>query len=311
MNRRLATALFGLTLLILEPVTNVRLEAQSVLGSISGSVTDSSGATIAKASVVARSQATNLTVTALSSENGLYQIPNLPIGTWSLTISKDGFVAEVHTAVLVQADQPTSVNSVLSVGSVSSKVEVSGSPLMNQTDISSGYVLDERTIRETPLGTGSFTQLAILSPGVNADFLGGSGSNAGLGNQSIWANGRPDTSNTIVVNGINATNIFNGKTSSSVDSSRFTSNTGQKGLSGGVQQTITSVYDAIGQSIPTPAPESIEEIHVTTAMYDASQGVHSGAQIQVVTKTGTNALHGEAYDYFQNNNFNAAPFFYN
>jgi hypothetical protein len=288
------------------------VHGQTVYGSISGVVTDSSGAAIGGARVVAKNRATNLTVTAKSADNsGLYQINNLPIGTYTLTLSKEGFDSEEHTEVLVQADQSAPVSATLKVGSISTKVEVNSTPLMNQTDISTGYVLDEKTIQETPLGTGSFTELAILSPGVNADFLSGSGTNAGLGNQSIWANGRPDTSNTIVVNGMNATNIFNGKTSSGVDSTRFTSNTGQRGLPGGVQSTSTSVYDAIGSSIPTPAPESIQEIHVTTAMYDASQGIHSGAQIQVITKSGANQYHGQLYEYFQNSDFNAAPFFYN
>jgi hypothetical protein len=100
-------------------------------------------------------------------------------------------------------------------------------PLLNEVDTTNGYVLDENVIRNTPLGTGSFTQLAILSPGVNADFLAGTGSNSGLGNQAIWANGQRDSSNSFVVNGISANNLFNGKSGSQVSSSRFTLNTGQ------------------------------------------------------------------------------------
>ncbi len=76
---------------------------------------------------------------------------------------------------------------------------MTGTPLRNEVDTTVGYVLDSLTIERTPLGTGSFTQLAILSPGVNADFLAGSGSNAGLGNQNIYANGQRDTSNTFHV----------------------------------------------------------------------------------------------------------------
>ncbi len=88
---------------------------------------------------------------------------------------------------------------------------------MNQTDTTSGYVLDSQTINNTPLATGSFTQLAILSPGLNADFANGSGTNAGFGNQAIWANGQRDTSNSIAVNGVTADNLFNGKTTSQVE----------------------------------------------------------------------------------------------
>jgi hypothetical protein len=175
-------------------------------------------------------------------------------------------------------------------------------------------VLDSSTIQNTPLGTGSFTQLAILSPGVNADFLAGSGTNAGLGNQNIWSNGQRDTSNSFTINAISATNLFNGKSSSQVSESRFLLNTGQNSVGkagGGETQTSTSVYNAIGQGLPTPPPETLEEIRVNTAAYDASQGGNSGAQIAMITKSGTNAFHGQVYDYFQNNAFNAAPFFRN
>jgi hypothetical protein len=76
-------------------------------------------------------------------------------------------------------------------------------------------------------------------------------------------------------------------------------------------QTSTSVYGAIGQALPTPPPEAIQEISVNAAMYDASQGANSGAHIGVITKSGTNQLHGEIYEKFQNSAMNAAPFFYN
>lgn len=104
--------------------------------------------------------------------------------------------------MLVNGARTTTVDTSLQVGSVSSSVEVSAVPLMNETDTTNGYVVDTQTIQDTPLGTGSFTQLAILSPGVHADFLGGSGSNSGLGNQAIFANGNRDTSNAFSLNGI-------------------------------------------------------------------------------------------------------------
>ena len=76
------------------------------------------------------------------------------------------------------------------MGQISTAVEVTSVPLMNQVDTTVGYVVDQLTLEQTPLGTGSFTQLAILSPGVHADFLSGAGANAGLGNQAIFANGQ-------------------------------------------------------------------------------------------------------------------------
>jgi hypothetical protein len=199
----------------------------------------------------------------------------------------------------------------MKVGTVSTTVEVTSTPLMNQVDTTNGYVVDQLTIQETPLGTGSFTQLAILSPGVHADFLGGAGSNAGLGNQAIFANGQRDTSNSFSLNGISTNNLFNGNSTSQVGENRFVLNTGENFGAGGEIQTSTSVYGAIGQALPTPPTEAIQEISVNSAMYDASQGANSGAHIGVITKSGTNGLHGEVYEYFQNSDMNAAPFFYN
>ena len=175
--------------------------AQQTLGAITGTVSDPSGAAIPDATVKAINVATNLEVVAQTKSNGSFLIPELPAGTYKLTITKEGFKSLTHTEVLVNADRTTTVDSKLLVGSVSPVVEVNAVPLMNQTDTTNGYVVDQLTIQDTPLGTGSFTQLAILSPGVHADFLGGAGSNAGLGNQAIFANGNRDTSNSFSLNG--------------------------------------------------------------------------------------------------------------
>ncbi len=148
---------------------------------------------------------------------------------------------------------------------------------------------------------------------MNAEFLAGSGTNTGLGNQNIWANGQRDTSNSFTLNAVSGNNLFNGKSSSQVAENRFLLNTGQNSLqhAGGDTQTSTSVYDAIGQGMPTPAQETLQEVRVNAAQYDASQGGSSGAQIALITRSGTNAFHGQAYEYFQNNAMNAAPFFRN
>lgn len=164
-------------------------------------------------------------------------------------------------------------------------------------------------IQSAPLGTGSFTQLAILAPGTSADFLSGAGSNEGLGNQGIVANGQGDTSNSFTFNSVNANNLFNGNSTSNVSDSRFTLNTGEIFGAGGQVQTNTSVYDAIGEGLPTPPAETIQELQVTTSMYDASMGQNSGAHIELTTKSGTNNFHGQAYEYAQNNVFDAAPTF--
>jgi len=290
------------------------LAAQSVQGAITGTVTDSSGAAVPDATVKALNGATNLEIVEHTNGNGSYLVPNIPAGAYKVTFSKEGFETETHTEVLVNGDRTTTVDGSLKPGSVSTTVEVTATPLMNQVDTTNGYVVDQLTIQDTPLGTGSFTQLAIMAPGVHADFLAGAGSNAGLGNQAIFANGNRDTSNSFSLNGVGTNNLFNGNSTSQVGENRFVLNTGEGNLnagSGGGIQTSTSVYDAIGQALPTPPVDAIQEIGVNAAMYDASQGNNSGAHISVLTKSGTNEMHGSAWEMLQNSDMNAAPFFYN
>ena len=285
--------------------------AQQTLGSINGTVTDSSGGVVQGARVKVHNVDTGLEQTATTKNDGSFSIVDLPIGTYTVTLTKDGFKTEVHSTILVQGNRTTTVNGSLQPGEVSTSVTVSATPLLNQTDTTNGYVLGELEINTTPLGTGSFTQLAILAPGVNADPLSGSGTNAGLGNQNIFANGQRDTSNSFSFNSVDANNLFNGLSSSAIGESRFILNTNEQFKPGGQVQTNTSVFDAIGQGLPTPPPETVEELHVNTSMYDATQGANSGAHVAVATKSGTNEFHGQAYEYHQTDAWNANQFFLN
>ncbi len=302
-----AALLFLVTSLLNLPAA----EAQTILGAITGTVKDATGAAVPGASIAAENVATNLNVKATSDSNGSYLIPNLPAGTYKLTFKKEGFDTETHTQVLVNGDRTTSVDGALKVGQVSTSVEVTAVQLMNQVDTTVGYIVDQLTLEQTPLGTGSFTQLAIMSPGVHADFLSGTGANAGLGNQAIFANGQRDTSNSFSLNGVDTNNLFNGNSTSNVGENRFVLNTGETFGPGGTIITSTSVYTAIGQALPTPPVEAIDEIAVNTSMYDATQGAHSGAHISVVTKSGTNQIHGALSETWGNSALSAATFFYN
>jgi hypothetical protein len=302
-----------LTVLLLVALGHLAF-GQQTLGSINGTVTDSTGAVIQGTKVTARATATNLEVQATSKTDGSFSIADLPIGAYEVKFIKDGFETDVHPKILVQGNRTATINAKLTPGKVTASVTVEATPLLNETDTTTGYTLSESQITETPLGTGSFTQLAILSPGVSADLLNTAGTNAGLGNQAIWANGQRDTSNSFTVNGVNANNIFNGKSTSQVTSSRVAVNIGENGNGNnpsGEIATSTTVYGAIGQALPTPPPETIAEVHVNSAMYDASQGANSGAQISTTTKSGTNQLHGGVYAYHQQTGWNANEWFFN
>ncbi len=285
--------------------------AQQTLGGITGQVTDATGAAVAGASVTALSEQTGLARSATSNGEGVFTLVNLPIGQYTITVANQGYETQKYPGILVQADRTATLNAALKVGQVSESVTVEASPLLNTVDTTNGYVLDKSQIESVPLATGSFTGLAILTPGVNAELLNGTGANAGLGNQPIWANGQRDTSNTFLLNGVDASNLFNGKSTSDVGSNRVINNTGafQSGA-GGAINSGASVYLAIGQALPTPAPETLTELRVNASMYDAQQGATSGAHIDMSTSSGANALHGGAYGYRGTNWINAAPFFF-
>ncbi len=287
------------------------LWAQQTLGGITGVVTDPSGGVIPNATIALKGEETSLTRTVMTNGTGVYTFVNLPIGTYTLTYTATGFDVQKTEHITVQADRTATVNASLKVGQTSTTVEVQAAPLMNAVDTTNGYVMETQQIDATPLPTGSFTGLAILSPGVNAELPGGSGANSGLGNAPIWANGQRDTSNAFLLNGVDASNLFNGKSTSQVESFRVVNNTGQSNnAGGGVVPSSASVYLAIGNAIPTPAPEAIAEVRVNASMYDAQQGSDSGAHIDMSTKSGSNAKHGTLYIHRGTNWINAAPFFF-
>jgi hypothetical protein len=284
--------------------------AQQVQGTLSGTVSDPSGAVIPGASITITSLGTGLTRTQQSGAKGDFTFHDLPSGNYRVEVTQAGFNAQNYPSILVQGDRTVTLAVQLAAGTRNQTVTVNATPLLNQADNTNGYVLDHTTIQNTPLATGSFTQLAVLAPGVSAELINGTGTNEGLGNQAIWANGQRATDNTFLVDGVDVSNLFNGNSTSQVASGRATPNTGETFTSGGQIQTDTSVYDAIGNSIPTPSPEQIDEIRVNTSMYDAQQGAKSGAHIDVDTLSGSNKFHGQAYVYRGTNAFNAAPFFY-
>jgi hypothetical protein len=287
---------------------------QQTLGGITGTVTDISGGVLASATVSLVSDETKLTRTQTTNSNGSYSFVNLPIGPYTLTFTQQGFQTQSVPSILVQANRTVTVNAELKVGNINQTVTVEETPLLNSVDTTNGYVLDKSQIDAVPLPTGSFTGLAILSPGVNAELSSGTGANVGLGNAPVWANGQRDTSNSYMLNGVDARSLFNGKSTSQVASARVVNNTGigsTSALSSVPVQSSASVYLAIGESIPSPAPETITELRVNTSMYDAQQGSTSGAHIDMSTASGTNNVHGSAYVHRGTNWLNADPYFFN
>jgi len=304
---RIRLGVVGLAVILVAPFM---LAQQQTLGSLNGTVLDASGASVPGATVTAVNDQTTLTRAVQTSGSGFWQILDLPIGTYGVTIARDGFETERVPHLLVQESRATTINTSLKPGSVSTSVTVNANPMLNATDTTNGYTLDQAQIAATPLATGSFTQLAILAPGVTSQFIAGVGTNQGLGNQNIWANGQRSSSNSMTVNGVDITNRFNGQTASEQVSQRYQFNIGEGNTTGGEAQDNIAVYGSNGNGLASPPPEFLQEVSVTTSMYDAQQGQTSGAHIGLVTGSGSNDLHGQVYGQRGTNWINADPFFY-
>lgn len=284
--------------------------SQQTLGSINGTIVDIQGGAIPDCVVTIADPEIHVTHTTKTQPNGYFQVFNLPVGIYQVQASHDGFDTTQLTEIRVKEAQATTLGITLKLGTLTTAIDVTATPMLNATDATNGYTLDKEQIALTPLATGSFTQLAVLSPGTNAELLSGLGTNAGLGNQSIWANGQRDTSNTFQVNGVDATNLFNGKTSSALVSQRTSHNIGNGTTIAGAISTATSVYGSVGNTLPSPPPEFLQEVRVNTALYDAQQGETAGAQIDANTASGTNTFHGQIYGSFASNAGSADPFFF-
>jgi hypothetical protein len=310
--RCVASPLLRLAVLVAVAMLSAPLSvSQQTFGGITGTVSDSSGGVIGGVSIKLLEEHTGLSRESKTSASGEYLFPDLPIGEYLLTYTREDFETQKLPHIPVQGQRTATLNVQLKPGASTTTIEVQETPLLNAVDTTNGYILERAQIDSIPLPTGSFTGLAILSPGVNAELNGGTGANTGLGNAPIWANGQRDTSNSFLLNGVDASNLFNGKSTSQVTSDRVVLDTGEGNSNGGgVIQSSASVYLAIGQALPTPAPETLQELRVNASMYDAQQGSSSGAHIDMSTSSGTNVMHGSGYFRRGTDWLNAAPFFF-
>ena len=138
MLRKLNAAL-AMTILLIFAGSNSY--AQQTLGAINGTVTDASGAVVQGARVTVKNNGTNLQLDKVTKNDGSFEFVDLPLGTYSVTFTRDGFKTEVHSQILVRGNLTTTVNGSLQLGAVSATVTVEGTPLMNQTDTTNGYTL--------------------------------------------------------------------------------------------------------------------------------------------------------------------------
>lgn len=249
------------------------VHAQSAIsrGAISGSVTDSSGAALAGASVAASNSATGLNLKTRTNSAGFYSFPSLGVGEYTLEISHAGFKTVAIQDVVVQVGQTTSANAKLEVGAVTQTITVTGqTPLLRPDEATVSSVVDNAMIQSLPLSGRRYTDFVLLTPNANADGEFGLVSIGGQqgGADSGYANG-------------------NGASSYTVDGASFTSNYF------GDARGRTRVPYIFGE-------QAIQEFQVSDDPYNAAYGGGGSGFVNTVTKSGTDQFHGDAFYYNRN-----------
>ena len=244
-------------------------------GAISGIVQDASGAVIAGAQVQIINQDTGTVARTLKTDaNGAFTAPLLPVAAYTVKITGVGFGEGNFKDIVVRITETTRLTAKLAPLKVMEKVEVQATvQTVETTTATTGQAIEEVTIRELPLATQNFQQLLTLSSGAQSEL--NASAQLGRGNARVIVNGQREDNNNYLIEGISATDY-------------------------NVSQST---------NVPLPNPDVIEEFKVQTSLYDASQGRNSGGNVNAILKSGTKDFHGDAYEFFRNDIFNANEFF--
>ncbi|MFY9907334.1 MAG: carboxypeptidase regulatory-like domain-containing protein [Terriglobales bacterium] len=261
----------------------------SVTASISGTVTDPSGAIVPHCTVTATSVETGLILTESANAQGFYSFPSLALGKYTIKVTQPGFKAFSETGLVVDVNSALVVDVKLQIGQGSEQIEVSSDALHVDTESTQmGEVISAKAMTDVPLVTRSYTDLLALQPGVVPTASGMTGAYAGpfisagfaappvsgdLNSGALSVNGMRESENGFILNGML------------------------------VQETGFSGAGAI------PNLDSIAEFRILTNNFDAEYGNYSGGQINVVTKSGTNSFHGNVFEFLRNTDFDAANYY--
>ncbi len=245
------------------------LSAQATGGRILGHVADSSGAVLPNVKITIVNDATGVSAGTQSNDNGEYAFPQVTVGSYHVEFDLAGFKKNVRRGVAVDLNQVVTLNMVMQIGAAQETVDVtSEAPLVDTASTQLGAIMDSKQVSTLPLNSRDTYQLLQLQPGVQG--VGGSdlfyGSNTA---GAVSVNGGRGRSNNFSVNGGDGNDLF------------------------------------VNSPAIQPTPDSIEEFRVLSNTFDAEYGRNSGAVINVVTKSGTNAWHGSAYEFLRNQAFNA------
>jgi hypothetical protein len=252
------------------------LLAQVDTGSITGTVTDNSGAVISGAKITLTNEGTGTSLSTTSGANGVYDFSPVRIGAYKLDVAAQGFKKEVQLHVVVDVSARVPVNFKLQPGAVSETVEVtSEAPVLQSQDASVGQVVDQRSVNDLPLNGRNFTFLAQLAAGVNtpqADTRGNAASGA------FTANGNRPAQNNYMLDGIDN----NSDTVDFLNGTNF---------------------------VVLPPVDAIQEFKVQTSDFSAEFGRSGAAVLNATIKSGTNEFHGAAWEFFRNDKLDAPDYF--
>lgn len=266
-----ASAIAVALLCAFTPFTALRAQNQNT-AQIQGTVQDAQGAAVPGAEIKATQTDTGTTRTVTTGAGGDYVLPNLPVGPYRLEVSKTGFSTFIQNGITLQVSTNPTIDISLKVGAVSEQVEVQATGVQVETEATSvGQVMENQRILELPLNGRLVTDLIQLTPAVINQGVAGAG-------------GFPNTINVVVAGGSsNGTAYY-------LDGSLF-----------------NNPWD--NANLPIPFPDALQEFKVETSALTAQNGMHAGASVNAVTKSGTNAFHGDAFDFFRNGDLNARNFF--
>jgi hypothetical protein len=282
MIRRILSSIFA-SLLALFAVFTPHAKAQVVGGTISGTVTDATGAAIAGAHVLVHNDETGNERRLLSGPDGRYSAPSVPVGTYTVRVAADGFSEQTRTGIPLSVGQSQSVTFALSPAGVAQTITVQDSPpVINLSTQQTSGLVDARQVKELPLNGRSYDQLITLNPATinyTAQRSGSVGtSNSSVGNMFAVSGRRPQD------------NLY---------------------LLNGVEYTGASLINVTpgGTSGQLLGVEAVREFNVITDTYSAAYGKRQGAQVSIVTASGTNHVHGSAYEFVRNSFFDARNYF--
>jgi len=281
--RTLSFAAIRSTLLLIVLAIPAAAWAQVVGGSISGTVTDSTGSRIAGTIVVVHNVETGTERKLVTDSDGRYGAPSLTVGSYDVIVKRDGFAPERRSGISLTVGQSTQVDLTLQVGAVSELVNVVDTPAtVNLTTQQTSGLVDERQVKQLPLNGRSYDQLITLNPATvnyTGQRSGGIGtSNSSVGNMFAISGRRPQD------------NLF---------------------LLNGIEYTGASLINVTpgGTSGQLLGVDAVREFNVVSDTYSASYGKRQGAQISIVTASGTNKLHGTAYEFLRNSALDARNYF--